>query len=395
MGLIKAVTNAAGSVLKDQFKELFSADSLGNDVLMVKGKSNTPQKGSDNIITKGSGILVNEGQCAIIVDQAEIIDVCAEAGYYVYDNSTEPTIFCGSLKQGIKESWDKFKTRVTYGGGTGHDQRVYFFNTKEMMDNKFGTPTPIPFRVVDSRVGLDVDVSLRCSGTYSFRIADPVLFYKAVAGNIKSQYTVDDFGMQLKTEFMQALQPAIGKLSEMEIRPSAVPAHVMELTDYMNSYLSKQWGEKRGMEVVTIALNPVTLTEEDQALIKEMQTLTNPNMAAARITAAQAEAMKTAAGNSAGAMNGFMGVNMAMGAGGMNAANLFQMGQQQAPQQAAPQQAAPAGGWTCSCGAQNTGNFCTNCGAKKPEQAAAKFCPNCGAKLENPGKFCPECGQPL
>ena len=400
MGLIKAFMGAAGGVLADQWKELFYTDALDKETLMVRGQkkvdgrsSNT--KGHDNIITSGSGLLVADGQCAIIVDQGEIVEVCSEPGQYTYDASTEPTIFCGNLGEGIKKSWETFKRRFTFGGDTGKDQRVYFFNTKEIVDNKFGTPNPIPFKIVDRNINLDIDVSVRCSGVYSFRMADPILFYKKVCGNVTEEYRVDELGDQLKSEFIQALQPAMGKLSAMSVRPSDLPGHVDELAGFLNEALSQKWGELRGFEVVSVALNTVSLPEEDQQLIKEMQkagAMRDPNYAAATLAAAQADAMRNAANNEAGAAMGFMGMGMAMNAGGANAANLFAMGQQQ--QQAAPQQPAQ-GSWTCSCGAVNTGKFCTNCGQPKPEAAAGKFCPNCGAKLAPGTKFCPECGTKL
>ncbi len=392
MGLIKAALAAAGSTLADQWKELFLVDSMDSETLMVKGKKRIGPKssnkyGSDNIITNGSGLLVADGQCAIIVDQGEIVEVCAEAGYYTYDASTEPTIFCGDLKQGIKDTFATFKKRFVYGGDTGKDQRIYYFNTKEMVDNKFGTPNPIPFRVVDRNIGLDIDVSIRCSGVYSYKMADPILFYKNVAGNVTESYTIDMIADQLKAEFMTALQPAMARLSTLELRPNAIPAHVEELCDYVNEALDSKWGELRGLEVVSIAMNPVTLPEEDAELIKTAQKaaiLRDPTMAAATLTEAQAAAMKAAAANEGGAMTGFMGMGMAMNSGS-NAQNLFAMGQQTQP-------VAGGEGWTCSCGAKNTGNFCQECGNKKPEQSGSGFCTNCGEKIGNTAKFCPKCG---
>lgn len=375
MGLIKAFTGAAGGVLADQWKELFYTDALDKETLMVRGQkkvdgrsSNT--KGHDNIITSGSGLLVADGQCAIIVDQGEIVEVCSEPGQYTYDASTEPTIFCGNLQEGIKKSWETFKKRFTFGGDTAKDQRVYFFNTKEMVDNKFGTPNPVPFKIVDRNINLDIDVSVKCSGVYSFRMEDPILFYKNVCGNVREEYRLDELGDQLKAEFIQALQPALGKISALEVRPSDLPGHVDELATFLDEALSTKWGELRGFKVVSVALNTVTLPEEDQQMIKEMQkagAMRDPNYAAATLAAAQADAMRTAAGNEAGAAMGFMGMGMAMNAGGTNAANLFAMGQQAQAQQPAPapqQAVAPAG---------------------------AKFCPNCGTQL-NGAKFCPECG---
>jgi membrane protease subunit (stomatin/prohibitin family) len=331
----------------------------------------------------------------IIVEQGKIVEVCAEPGEFVYDTSTEPSIFTGKLGEGIKNTFKLIGKRFTFGGDPGKDQRVYYFNTKEIVENKFGTPTPIPFRVVDRNIHLDIDVSVRCSGLYSYRIADPLLFYANVCGNVERDYTRDQIDSQLKTEFVSALQPAFAKISELEVRPSALPGHAEELSDAMNVALSKKWGELRGLQVVSIAMNPITLSEEDAELIKKAQhaaIMRDPNMAAATLVEAQSQAMKDAAKNSAGAMTGFMGMGMAQQAGGANAANLFAMGQQQAaqqPAQPAPAAAPAANTWKCDCGAENTGKFCIECGKPKPADGWA--CPKCGTV--NKGRFCMECGE--
>ncbi len=400
MGLISAGIGAIGGVLADQWKEFFYCDAIDKNVLVVKGQkrisgrsSNT--KGNDNIISNGSLIAVADGQCMIIVEQGKIVEVCAEPGEFVYDTSTEPSIFTGKLGEGIKNTFKLIGKRFTFGGDPGKDQRVYYFNTKEIVENKFGTPTPIPFRVVDRNIHLDIDVSVRCSGLYSYRIADPLLFYANVCGNVERDYTRDQIDSQLKTEFVSALQPAFAKISELEVRPSALPGHAEELSDAMNGALSKKWGELRGLQVVSIAMNPITLSEEDAELIKKAQhaaIMRDPNMAAATLVEAQSQAMKDAAKNSAGAMTGFMGMGMAQQAGGANAANLFAMGQQQAaqqPAQPAPAAAPAANTWKCVCGAENTGKFCIECGKPKPADGWA--CPKCGTV--NKGRFCMECGE--
>ena len=434
MGLISAGLGAIGGTLADQWKEFFYCDAMDKSVLMIKGQkrvsgrsSNT--KGNDNIISNGSVIAVADGQCMLIVEQGKIVEVCAEPGEFIYDTSTEPSIFYGKLGKGILDLFKTIGKRWTFGGDPGKDQRVYYFNLKEIMDNKFGTANPIPFRVVDSKLALDLDVSLRCSGVYSYKITNPLLFYTNVCANVSDRYTRDQIDTQLKTEFISALQPAFGKLSDLELRPNQIIQHNTDLENAMNEALSSKWGELRGIEVVSVALGSVTLPEEDQELIKQAQRaamLRDPNYAAATIAAAQADAMKDAANNQGGAMAGFMGMGMAMNAGS-NAANLFAMGQQ--PPAAPAQPAAPAapaapapGGWTCTCGTNVNGNFCPNCGTKKPEQKPGwtctcgsvnqgNFCPNCGSKRpaeaplyrcdkcgwqpedpSNPPAFCPECG---
>ncbi len=447
MGLLKAGAGALGSALADQWREYFYCDSLGENVLAVKAQKRTSDrssntKGSDNIISNGSIIAVNNGQCMIIVDQGEVVEFCAEAGEFIWDSSTEPSIFYGGFGKGLKGTWETFKKRFTMGGDTGKDQRVYFFNTKEIVGNKYGTANPVPFRVVDQNIGLDMDIGIRCFGEYSYRISDPMLFYANVCGNVTEAYTRDRIDSQLKSELLTALQPAFAKISEMGVRYSALPGHTVEIANALNEVLSAQWAKLRGVEVVSFGVNSVTANPEDEQTIKELQksaVFRNPNMAAAHLVGAQADAMKAAAANqNAGPVMAFAGMNMAQNVGGMNAQSLFQMGQQQAQQpaapaqsaapaqNAAPAQAAPAAdGWKCSCGAVNTGKFCTQCGEKKPEAPAGwicscgavnkgKFCPECGAKKpadaplyrcdkcgwepedpKHPPKFCPECGDPF
>ena len=403
MGLIAAGLGAVGGVLADQWKEFFYCDAIDKDILAVKGKhrvtgrsSNT--KGNDNIISSGSVIAVADGQCMIIVEQGKIVEVCAEPGEFIWDASTEPSIFTGKLSTSIKNTFKLIGKRFTFGGDPGKDQRIYYFNTKEIVENKFGTPTPIPFRVVDKNINLDIDVSVRCSGLYSYRIADPLLFYANVCGNVERDYSRSEIDAQLKTEFISALQPAFARISDLQVRPSALPGHAEELSEAMNVALSKKWGELRGLEVVSIAMNPITLSEEDQELIKKAQhaaIMRDPTMAAATLVEAQSQAMKDAAKNSGGAMTGFMGYGMAQQAGGVNAGNLFAMGQQQAAQQPAPAPAPSADTWKCTCGAENTGKFCMECGAKKPAGAPLYRCDKCGWEPEDPAhppKFCPECG---
>ena len=405
MGLIKAGIGALGGTLADQWKEFFYCEAMPKEVLVTKGQkritsrsSNT--KGNDNIISNGSGIAVADGQCMIIVDQGKVVEVCAEPGEFTYDSSSEPSIFAGKLGESIIATFKTIGKRFTYGGDTGKDQRVYYFNTKELIDNKFGTPNPIPFRVVDSKIGLDVDVSVRCSGVYSYKIADPILFYTNVCGNVEKEYTRDELDSQLKTEFVSALQPAFGRLSELELRPNQIVTHNTDLENAMNTALSEKWGELRGLKVVSIALGSVTLPDEDADMIKQAQRaaiMRDPTMAAATLVGAQADAMKAAASNEAGAMTGFMGMGMAMNAGGGAGAaqNLFAMGQQQQQQQQA-QQAAPApGGWTCACGATRERKLLPELRSEEslePQPAAGAWKCNCGATAT--GKFCPECGSP-
>lgn len=433
MGLIRAITQATGTVISDQWKEYFYCDSMDADVLVTKAwkKTKGNNKGQDNIISNGSVVAINDGQCMIIVEQGKVVELCAEPGAFTYDTSTEPSIFAGNLKESIVDTFKTIGKRFTMGGDTGKDQRVYFFNTKEIMGNKYGTANPVPFRVVDNNIGLDVDISIRCNGEYSYRIVDPILFYTNVCANVSDEFTRDKIDSQLKTELLTALQPAFARISEMGIRYSAVPGHTKELADALNAELSDKWGNLRGIEIVSFGVNTMKASEEDEAMIKELQKTAvyrNANMGAAAMVGATAEAMKAAASNTAtGPMMAFAGMNMAQQAGGMNVQNLYAMGAQQDAQAAAaaPAQAPVADTWTCACGhAGNTGKFCAECGAPKPVANGwtcscgtvnqGKFCSNCGAKKpagvpqykcdkcgwvpedpQNPPKFCPECGDPF
>ncbi len=421
MGLIKAVLGAAGGTMADQWKEFFVCDSIPDNVLMVRGVKQTTgrssnTKGNDNVITNGSGIAVADGQCMIIMEDGKVVDVCAEPGRYTYRTDISPSIFAADngFWNSLKATFADMGKRIGYGGDPGKDQRVYYFNTKHIMNNLFGTPTPIPFRIVDSKIGLDLDAEVKCSGNYVFRIADPLLFYTNVAGNVNDEYPKSRIESTLKGEFVDALMPAFEMISDKEIRPNKLPGQKELLRSAINAALEEKWGKLKGLEVVEVNITTLTIPKEYQDIIKEKQArasdiamMSNPNAAAAALTGGQISAMNTAAGNKAGAAMGFMGMGMAMNAGGMNAASLFQAGQQQQYQQPQqPQQqyqqptqqqapAAPVGGdaWVCAdCGASNTSKFCQNCGKPKPApQAAAGWtCTKCGAV--NQGKFCQECG---
>ena len=432
MGLIRAAWTAASGTLADQWKEYFSCDALDAEVLVAKGEKQVSgrlanRKGDDNIITDGSHIAVANGQCMIIVEDGKVIDACAEPGAYTYDTKTSPSVFGGSFVEGLKgiakEAWQRFQ----FGGGTGRNQRIYYVNIKEIPGNKYGTQNPVPFRVVDQNIGLDVDISIRCNGEYSYRIVNPMIFYANVCGNVGYVYTREQIDSMLKSELLTALQPAFARISEMGIRYSALPGHTIELADALNEVLSKKWTKLRGIMVYSLGVNSVTASREDEEVIKQLQksaVMRDPGMAAAALVGAQADAMRTAAGNKNGAMSGFMGMGMASQAGGMNLQDLYAMGQRQAayPKAGGASQeewtcscgaggnkgkfcvecGAPkmsqAAGWTCSCGAVNKGRFCSECGAPKPSGIPQFRCDKCGWEPEDgarPPKFCPECGDPF
>ena len=446
MGLIRAAVQSAASVMADQWEEYFYCDSIPANILAVKGSKKTSRrgsnkKGSENVISNGSVIAVNEGQCMMIVDQGKVVDVCAQPGEYIYDASSEPSIFYGDLGANVRRSFETFGIRFAFGGEAPKDQRVYFFNTKEIVGNKYGTANPVPFRVVDRNIGLDIDIAIRCHGEYSYRMVDPICFYVNVCGNVEVAYSRENLDSQLKSELMTALQPAFARISDMGIRYSALPGHTDEIASALNTVLSEKWVKLRGIALASFGVSSVKASEEDEDMIKQLQkaaVLRDPNMAAATITGAQADAMKTAAGNkSTGPMMAFAGMNMAANAGGINAGQLFEMGQKNRQQEASAQPS-PAGGqaytpantpaagswncscgavgntgkfcsecgkprpaeegWVCSCGAVNKGRFCSECGKPKPAGARLYKCDKCGWEPEDPAhppKFCPECGDPF
>ena len=464
MGLIKAGAGALGGVLADSWREYFYCEAIDKDILVEKGVKRTGgrssnKRGSDNIISNGSIIAVADGQCMMIVEQGKVVELCNEPGEFVYDSSTEPTIMYGGFNgENIKKCFATLGKRFTFGGEPPKDQRVYYFNTKEIMGNKYGTQNPIPFRVVDKNIGLDMDIGIRCNGEYSYKIVNPMLFYTNVCGNVSETYSRTEIDSQLKVELLNALQPAFGKISELGIRYSALMNHTNEIADSLNEILSAKWAELRGIKVASFAVASMTANEDDVATLKEMQragALRDPRLGAGLMAGATASAMQDAAKNPNGAMMGFMGMGLAQNMGGNAAANLYQQGQQQygnyqpqygaaqgygapqgyggqpAQQPVPPQQSAsPADGWKCECGAVNTGKFCMNCGKPQPAPTPApaaggwtcacgavnsgKFCSNCGSPApaapktfkcdkcgwtpedpSNPPKFCPNCGDPF
>lgn len=401
MGLIRAAKGAAGGVFGDQWKEYFYCESMSSDTLVSKARKKTSRRssnrhGSENVISNGSVIAVNDGQCMIIVEQGKVVDVCAEPGEYVYDSFTEPSLFCSDLEDGIVQVFDQIGKRFGFGGETPEDQRVYFINTKELTGNKYGTPGSVPFRVIDANLGLDIDISVRCFGEYSYRIANPILFYTNVCGNVESEFTREELDGQLRSELMTALQPAFARISAMGIRYSELPGHTMELSDALNQILSEKWEKLRGIRIVSLGVSSIKASEEDEAMLKELQknaVFRNPAMAAAHMVGAQASAMQAAASNrNAGPVMAFAGMNMASNAGGVNPSELFAMARNDPSQRSAQQEAqspVQQESWVCSCGNVNKGKFCSECGNPRP---SGPWVCSCGTA--NKGKFCSECGRP-
>lgn len=407
-GALNAGLGAAGNVLANQWKEFIYCDSIPDDTLMVKGRkqvsgksSNT--KGEDNVITNGSGIVVNDGQCMIIVENGKVVEVCAEPGKFTYDTSLAPSIFAGSFGQSLIDSFKMLGQQFTYGGQAGNDQRVYYFNTKVIMGNKYGTPAPVPFRLVDSKIFLDLDITIRLNAIYSYRLVDPLLFYTKIAGNVNDTFKAADIEQQLKSEISGKLNTALGKLSAMEIRYNELPLHTEEMSEALKEQLHQKWVVEKGIELVSFDVNSANTTEENEKLIRDAQAearYQHAGLGAAALTAAQAQALKDAAKNPNGAANAMFGVGMIGGGMGGGMGNTINALYQQANQEAAAQQQAQAAAaaqaqaanmWKCECGKDNDGNFCTSCGKPKPAPAGVWKC-ECGA--ENTGNFCPKCGKP-
>lgn len=409
MGLIKAAKDALSTVLADQWREYFYCDSLSNDVLMVKGSKrvtegrNSNTKASDNIISNGSVVAVNEGQCMIIVDQGGIVDVCADAGEFVYDNSTEPSLFYGELGDSVKKSFSTMGKRFAFGGNTAKDQRVYFFNTKEIINNLFGTPAPIPFRVLDRNTGFDFDTAVKVNGQYTFKIVDPILFYTNVCGNVADSYKKSDLLATLKSELLTSLQPSLAKISAQGVRPYELPGFSEQICSLLSEALTEKWTELRGIQMVSMSINSADMPAEDKARFQKWQDtamLRSADMQAARNTEAFASMIEntnlSGGGKGGSPMDGAMNM-MAMGmmsnmmnGGGMGNMMGGQQAVRQAPQMQSPAAAAPVLGWTCSCGkTDNRGKFCEECGAPKPDSAGW----TCSCGHANKGKFCQECGR--
>lgn len=413
MGLIKAAFTAGSSTLADQWLEYIYCERMEDNVLMRKGvskKEGSNTKGTDNIITNGSKIVVGEDQFLIVVADGKIVDFTAEAGEYTFDQGTEPSMFYGGFGKGLIESFKKFGERFTTGGVAPHDQRVYFVNTRLIKGNKFGTSTPIPFR--DSEFGMTVDI--RCYGEYVMKVTDPLAFYHSYGGNIEEDYKIDDnFKDTFLADFLQALQPALAKVAMQKISYDMLPGAVTEISSAVKECLQETWGSQ-GINVERVSIASATPTDESAEVIKSAQGdrlyAMNPAMQGARANAAASEAIKTAAGNEAGAMTGFMGMGMINQGGAMFGANMSEQSQMnnqmtemnvvgggvQEPQPKEETIKNETEGVKCpNCGNIIVGNFCMECGTKKPEIPQEKFCSNCGTKADETAKFCMNCGTQL
>ena len=387
MGIVKALTSAIGGSLADQWLEVIEAGNMGDQTLFTSGvkvRKGSNTKGTDNTVSDGSVIHVYPNQFMLLVDGGKVIDYTGEPGYFTVKNSSMPSLFNGQLQEAVSESFD----RIRFGGQTPTAQKVYFINLQEIKGIKFGTPNPINY--FDQFY--NAELFLRAHGTYSIKIADPILFYAEAVPKNAEHIEVEDINGQYLSEFLEALQSSINQMSADGIRISYVASKGKELGQYMADVLDDQWRAVRGMEIQSVGIASISYDEESKSLIQmrnQGAMLSDPGIREGYVQGAAARGIEAAGSNANGSLAGFMGMGMGMNtAGGFmgaaSAANANQMQMNQAAKNAGEQET-----WTCSCGSVNTGKFCPDCGSKKPEGPWT-----CGCGAVNTGKFCSECGKP-
>lgn len=387
MGIVKALTQAIGGSLADQWLEVIEAGNMGDQTVFTSGvkvRKGSNTKGTDNTVSDGSVIHVYPNQFMLLVDGGKVIDYTGEPGYFTVKNSSMPSLFNGQLKEAVSESFD----RVRFGGQTPTSQKVYFINLSEIKGIKFGTPNPINY--FDQFY--NAELFLRAHGTYSIKITDPFLFYAEAVPKNMDHVDVEDINAQYLSEFLEALQSSINQMSADGIRISYVASKGRELGQYMADVLDEEWKAGRGMEIQSVGIASISYDEDSKALIQlrnQGAMLSDPGVREGYVQGALARGLEAAGSNANGAMAGFMGMGMGMNTGGgfmaaASAANSSQMNRNQAGINPAVQET-----WTCSCGSVNTGKFCPECGSKRPE---GPWTCSCGAV--NNGKFCSECGKP-
>lgn len=407
MGLIKAAKDAIGSTLHDQWKEAIRCEDMSNDILMVKKTTDT------GVITNKSTIIVAPGQCAVIYDNGRIIDATAEDGFYTFDDSSSPSFFAGQFGDVFKEMWQRF----TFNGATAKEQCVFFFNLKEIIDNKFGTPAPIPFQdwshpipnqMTNTLTPLRVEI--KCFGTYTFSIMNPALFMTRIAGTADI-YRKSQLVEQLRSEVMAVFQNITNELgtSKYKVPVLEMPSQTDEIREMMDEKVFDEKMRERGIKIESFAVESVTLDAESEKKIDDYELSSNAYMQQGKMVDAYAEAVKSAASNSNGAMNGFMGIGMmnmssgnVMGSAVQGAwqntekssidlskqENVEEKKEEAKVEEPVKSEEPKTEAWICECGTQNQGKFCHNCGKPK-----AKKCKKCGVALPKDAKFCSNCGE--
>ena len=406
MGLIKAAMSAIGSTIGDQFLDGIKCDDMGNDILM---KKITLKNGT---IAHGSKFIVSPGQVAVIFDNGAVLDAAAEPGIYTFDSESTPSFFGGDFGAVFKEMWSRFK----FGGAIAKEQAVFYFNVKEIIGNKFGTPNPVPYKdwghpLLNARLGeyTPMRLDIKCFGTYTFKITNPALFMEKISG-IAEVYKKDNLIEQMRSEVVGAFSNILNSLAEEEhkIEALSLPNKTDEIRNIMNESVFDQSIRDRGISLIVFNVESVTLTDESKKKIDEYELAGDQYSQQGVLTSAYANAVQDAAKNSAGSLNGFMGIGMM----NMNSGNLFggvtsniannveyknpnevkQQIETQDVEQNSSNEENSATSWKCICGAENKGKFCSECGNKKTE---GNICPNCKSKVKPEAKFCEECGQKL
>lgn len=390
MGIIKATASAVKGALADSWLEVYEADDLGDQVVFTKGictRQGQNKKKSTDTVSNGSVIHVAPNQFMMLTDGGKVIDYTAEEGYYEVSDSSLPSLLNGEFKDTLNDIFD----RIRFGGQTPSKQKVYFINLQEIKGIKFGTRNPVNY--FDNFY--NAELFLRAHGTYSIKITNPLKFYAEVIPKNDDHVTVSEINEQYLNEFLEALQSALNQMSADGIRISHVTSKSRELGGYMAHVLDGDWNQNRGMEIQSVGIASVSYDEESKTLIhlrNQGAMLSDASVREGYVQGALARGMEAAGSNKGGAMTGFMGMGMGMQAGGnfLDAASRTNVRQMQAQQTAQTALPASSDAWTCSCGAANTGKFCSECGSPKP--ASAEWTCSCGTV--NKGKFCSECGSP-
>lgn len=402
MGLIKATAGAIGSTFKDQWKEAIRCEDLGNDILMMK--KTTP----NGVISNKSTIIVGPGQCAIIYDNGRVIDATAEEGVYTLDDSSTPSFFAGQFGAVFKEMWQRF----TYNGATAKQQAVFFFNIKEIIDNKFGTPAPVPFQdwshpIPNQMTGqmLPLRVEVKCFGKYTFKISNPAVFMNEIAGTANI-YRKSQLIEQMRSEVIASFQNILNELgnSNYKVPVLELPSQTDEIKELMDQKVFDEPIRRRGISILGFAVESVTLDDESEKKIDSYELSSNAYMQQGTLVGAYSNAVQDAAKNANGAANGFMGIGMMnMSSGGVvsgattgpwqNTENSAIKKQEEAKDETVENNSVKLDAWQCpNCKKEVKGNFCSECGAKKTSE---RFCKNCGKKVSSDAKFCTECGTKL
>lgn len=397
MGLIKAISSSIGGSLADQWLEVIEPNDMGDNTVFTNGvmvrkddRRGSNKKATVDTVSNGSIIHVYPNQFMMLVDGGKIVDYTAEEGYYKVDNSSLPSLFNGTFKEALKESFGRFK----YGGVTPTAQKVYYINLQEIKGIKFGTPNPLNY--FDEFY--NSELFLRTFGTYSIKVVDPLLFFMEAIPRNKNKVEIQDINEQYLSEFLEALQSTMNQMSADGIRISHVASRGRELSKYMADVLDEDWKRMRGMEVQSVGISSISYDDESKELINMRNKgamLGDATVREGYVQGSIARGLEAAGSNEGGSTGAFLGMGLGMqGAGGfMDAASRSNQRQMEENKKEVPSNPSQnnRNHWFCpDCGNQNHGNFCVECGAKKP---ISNKCTNCGYEpKDGTPNFCPECG---